>query len=68
MTSVEIESAMTVEEYRALLARIRKEARTPSEARRRILEIVAERAKKRDVGDFDSGKVLRSLREGEISY
>jgi len=68
MTTAEIETTMRVEEYRALLARIRNGARTRGEARRRILEIVAEKAKKRDVGDFDSGKVLRNMREGEISY
>lgn len=59
---------MSPEEYRAYLAKINREAPNELERRRSIGEIIKKNAEKRDVGDFDSTKVLRLMRDGKLDY
>ncbi len=57
---------VTIEEYRAMLTKINREAPNEAERRRRIGAVITKNAKKRDAGDFDSTATLRMLRDGKL--
>lgn len=56
---------MTLEKYRAYLAKINLVSTNEEERRRLIGEIIKRNANKRDVGDFNSTVMLRMLRDGK---